>query len=209
MTRICVVAVVVLFLTVAISPVEAGAPLDRVQSTVAAAMDILSRPDLKGEANLVKRRAMLRRLADEMFDFSEMARSTLGSHWATSSESERAAFVALFTDLLERCYMRSIENYAGEEVVYAGETIAGDYATVRSKIVTTRRAEISVDYRLYRSTAGWLVFDVALENVSLVASYREQFNRIIRTASFVTLLERMRNGQVASITVPPGAGKPH
>jgi phospholipid transport system substrate-binding protein len=209
MTRICVVAVVVLSLTVAISPVEAGAPLDRVQSTVAAAMDILSRPDLKGEANLVKRRAMLRRLADEMFDFSEMARSTLGSHWATSSESERAAFVALFTDLLERCYMRSIENYAGEGIVYAGETIAGDYATVRSKIVTTRRAEISVDYRLYRSTAGWLVFDVALENVSLVASYREQFNRIIRTTSFVTLLERMRNGQVASITVPPGAGKPH
>jgi phospholipid transport system substrate-binding protein len=76
---------------------------------------------------------------------------------------------------------------------------------MRSKIVT-RRAEISVDYRLYRSTGRWVAVDVALENVSLVADYRQQFGRIIRTTSFATLLDRMRGGELAAVTVPPGAG---
>jgi phospholipid transport system substrate-binding protein len=189
-------------------PAEASAPIDRVQSAVAAVIEIVTRPDLKGPAKLVVRRALLREVADDLFDFPEMARRSLGYHWATPSEKERAEFLALFTGLLERSYVTTIENYAGERIVYLSETIEGDYATVRSKILTTRGAEISVDYRLRRSAAGWSVFDVALEHVSLAANYREQINRVLRTASFATLLTRMRAGQLAAVAIPPGAGKP-
>ena len=189
-------------------PVEAGVPLDRVQSAVAAVIEIVTRPDLQGPGKLVARRALLREVADDLFDFPEMARSSLGSHWATPSEKERAEFLVLFTDLLERSYVTTIENYAGEHIVYLSETIEGDYATVRSKILTTRGAEISVDYRLRRSAAGWSAFDVALEHVSLAANYREQINRVLRTASFATLLTRMRAGQLAAVAIPRGAGKP-
>jgi phospholipid transport system substrate-binding protein len=189
-------------------PAEAGVPLDRVQSAVAAVIEIVTRPDLQGPARLVARRALLREVADDLFDFPEMARSSLGYHWATPSEKERAEFLVLFTDLLERSYVTTIENYAGERIVYLSETIEGDYATVRSKILTTRGAEISVDYRLRRSAAGWFAFDVALEHVSLAANYREQINRVLRTASFATLLTRMRGGQLAAVAIPRGAGKP-
>jgi phospholipid transport system substrate-binding protein len=189
-------------------PAEAGVPLERVQSAVAAVIEIGSRPSLKGPANVVARRALLREVADDLFDFPEMARRSLGYHWATPSESERAEFLVLFTDLLERSYVTTIENYAGEQIVYLSETIEGDYATVRSKILTTRGAEISVDYRLRRSPAGWSVFDVVLEHVSLSANYREQINRVLRTTSFATLLVRMRAGQLAAVAIPPGAGKP-
>jgi phospholipid transport system substrate-binding protein len=189
-------------------PAEAGVPLDRVQSAVAAVIEIVTRPDLQGPAKLVARRALLREVADDLFDFPEMARSSLGYHWATPSEKERAEFLVLFTDLLERSYVTTIENYAGERILYLSETIEGDYATVRSKILTTRGAEISVDYRLRRSAAGWSAFDVALEHVSLAANYREQINRVLRTASFATLLTRMRAGQLAAVAIPRGAGKP-
>ena len=189
-------------------PAEAGAPLDRVQSAVAAVIEIVTRPDLRGPTHLVARRAMLREVADDLFDFPEMARSSLGYHWATPSERERAEFLVLFTDLLERSYVTTIENYAGEQIVYVSETIEADYATVRSKILTTRGAEISVDYRLRRSAAGWSAFDVVLENVSLAANYREQINRVLRTTSFATLLSRMRAGQLTAVAIPPGAGKP-
>ena len=190
-------------------PAEAGAPLERVQSAVAAVIEIVTRPDLRGPSNLVARRALLREVADDLFDFSAMARSSLGSHWATPSEPERAEFVVLFTDVLERSYVRTIENYAGEQIVYLGETVKSDYATVRSKILTARGAEIRVDYRLRRSAVeGWSAFDVVLEHVSLAANYREQINRVLRTTSFPTLLARMRAGQLAAVTIPPGAGKP-
>ncbi|HET8529800.1 MAG TPA: ABC transporter substrate-binding protein [Methylomirabilota bacterium] len=188
-------------------PAEAGAPLDRVQSAVAAVIKIVTRPDLQGPTHLVARRALLREIADNFFDFPEMARSSLGYHSATPSEKERAEFLVLFTDLLERSYVTTIENYAGEQIVYVGETIDANYATVRSKILTTRGAEIGVDYRLRRAAAGWLAFDVVLENVSLAANYRAQINRVLRTTSFATLLARMRAGQLTAMAIPRGAGK--
>jgi phospholipid transport system substrate-binding protein len=187
---------------------HAGAPLDAVQSAVASVIAILSHPDLKGSANDVPRRALLRSVADEFFDFAEMAQRSLGYHRATPSVRERAEFIALFRELLQRSYITTIENYAGETIVYLDETIEGEYATLRSKIVTTMRAEISVDYRLYRSAGRWVAVDVALENVSLVANYRQQFDRVIRTTSFATLLSRMRDRELAAVTVPPGARKP-
>ena len=80
---------------------------------------------------------------------------------------------------------------------------------MRSKIVTTRGAEISVDYRLRRSSSGWSTVDVALENLSLVANYRDQVNRVLRTTgSFTALLDRMRAGQISALVLPRGAGKP-
>lgn len=154
------------------------------------------------------RRALLRSVAGDFFDFDEMARRALGYHRATPSERERAEFVVLFRELLERSYMTTIENYAGEPILYLGESIEGDYATVRSRIVTKRRAEVTVDYRLCRSAGGWVAVDVVLENVSLVANYRHQFDRVIRTTSFATLLDRMRGGEVAAFTVPPRPGTP-
>lgn len=190
------------------APAEAGAPLERVRSAVNAVIEIVTRPDLQGPTRVVARRALLREVADDLFDFPEMARRALGYHWATPSDRERAEFLVLFTNLLERSYVTTIENYAGEQVVYVSETIEGDYATVRSRIVTTRGAEISVDYRLRRTSAGWAAFDVVLENVSLTANYREQINRVLRTTSFATLLARMRTGQVAAVAIPAGAGKP-
>jgi phospholipid transport system substrate-binding protein len=195
------------FLTV--SPeAEAGAALDRVQSAVAAVIDVVTRPDLKGETQQPARRAALRRIADELFDFQDMAQRALGRHWRTPSEAQRADFVALFTDLLERSYLKTIENYAGHRVIFLGETIEDGYATVRSKIVTTTGAEILVDYRLRNSATGWSVYDVALENVSLAANYRQQVNRVLGTTSFAGLLEQMRAGRLSPVVVPPGAGKP-
>ena len=201
-------AMIVAFLLLHVPPAHAGAPLDAVQSAVASVITILSRPDLEGAANHVARRALLRSVADEFFDFPEMAQRSLGYHRATPSVHERAEFIALFRELLQRSYVTTLENYAGETIVYLAETIEGEYATVRSQIMTTTRAEISVDYRLYRSNGRWVAIDVALENVSLVANYRRQFDRVIRTTSFATLLSRMRERELAAVTVPPGAKKP-
>jgi ABC-type transporter MlaC component len=190
------------------TPAVAGGPMDRVQSAVAEVIRIVTRPELRGPANLVARRAMLRNVADSFFDFREMASASLGYHRAVPTEREAAEFLALYTELLERCYLTSIENYAGERIVYLNEITDGDLATVRSKIMTTKGADISVDYRLRRTTSAWFAVDVALENISLVANYRHQINTVLRMHPFATLLERMRAGQLTPVVVPPGAAGP-
>jgi phospholipid transport system substrate-binding protein len=187
---------------------EAGAPLDRVESAVAEVIQIVTSPDLQGRRHSAERRARLREVADDLFDFPEMANRALGRHWQTPSEADRAQFLALFTDLLERCYFVTIDNYAGERIVFLGETVKDGYATVLTKIVTARGAQIPVDYRLRASTARWLVYDVSLDGISLTANYREQINRVLRTNSFAALLDRMQAGEFSAIIVPPGARKP-
>src|SRR4030095_12706142 len=97
-----------------------------------------------------------------------------------------------FADLLERSYISKIELYGGEKIVYANERIDGDVATVGTKIITKNGADVPVDYRMAERGARWLVYDVNIEGVSLVSNYRTQFNKIIQTNGYNSLVERMK-----------------
>jgi phospholipid transport system substrate-binding protein len=176
-------------------------PLDLVKSSVSQVLAaVQSRTATAGES--ARHRAEIRRVADGLFDFNEMARLTLSRHWSAQSPTDQDEFVRLFTALLERCYLSTIENYAGERITFLGESIDGSYAQVRSRITTARRAEISIDYRLIDRGNRWEVYDVVLDRVSLVSNYRSQFNSIIRTSSFGELLTRLRNKQIEAHVVP-------
>lgn len=167
-------------------------PLAVVQSSVERLMAVARDTELARPANADKRRSALRSAAEALFDVPEMARSALARHWAGRSGPERGEFVRRFTELLERSYVEQIEHSAGGRLVYVSESIDGDHAAVSSKIVTAGRTEIPVEYRLARTRRRWAVYDVSIEGVSLVASYRSRFDRIIRTESFPNLLRRMR-----------------
>jgi phospholipid transport system substrate-binding protein len=179
----------------------ATTPSEVVQAAVSRALSIVQDADLARPALAERRRAELRRAADDLFDFQEMARRSLARHWADRTPQEREEFVRLFTDLLERSYMSKVENWAGERVVFTGELIDGDYAAVRSKIVTTRKQELPVEYRLYRTGSRWQAYDVLFEGVSFVATYRTQFNRIIQQTSFAHLMDKMKQKEIEVVTV--------
>jgi phospholipid transport system substrate-binding protein len=139
-----------------------------------------------------RRRREVQRIADRLFDFPEMARRALAVHWRDRTPQEQGEFVGVFKHLLGRAYLGKLENYAGEQIVYLGETVDGDFATVRSKIVTGRGAEIPVDYRLHLVGARWAVYDVAVQGVSFVGNYRGQFDKIIRSSSYQSLMRELR-----------------
>jgi phospholipid transport system substrate-binding protein len=138
------------------------------------------------------KRTEIRRIARDLFDFEEVTRRTLSRHWAARTQDERNEFVALFTEMLERAYISRVEAYAGENITYIGEAIDASYATVRSKITTDRRSELTLDYRLHLRDGRWRVYDLQLDGVSFVSTYRSQFDRIIQAESYSALLERMR-----------------
>src|SRR5439155_525551 len=173
-------------LAVAGSGAWAGPPSDQLHRRVDSVLKVLEDPELKKDSKTAARRAALRAIADEIFDFREISqrslgrhwqtrtpaereefeaplRDLLGRHWQTRTPAEREEFVGLFGDLLERTYVSRIEGYSGERLVYAGEKVDGDQATVRTRIITKQGTEVPVDYRMFERDGRWRVFDVNIE----------------------------------------------
>jgi phospholipid transport system substrate-binding protein len=177
----------------------AASPREVVQDAVGRVVAALQRADMESDPAPRARnvhRIEIRRVATELFDFDEISRRALSRHWTGRTPEEQAEFVRLFTDLLERSYIGRIESYSGETILYLGETVDGPYATVRSKVVTNRRGETPLDYRLHLRDGRWKVYDVLIDHVSFVATYRSEFARIIQKESYAALVERLRKQNV-------------
>ena len=174
------------------APAIAGEPTDQLKSSIDQVIKVLEDPALKSEGSAQKRRAAIREVAGQTFDFGEAAKRSLGKHWQGLSEQEREEFTGLFADLLERGYVARIEEYSGEKIVYAGDNIDAGAATVKTRFTMKNGTEIPVDYRMLRKGERWRVYDVAVEGLSLVSNYRGQFNKIIETSSYQDLVKKMK-----------------
>ena len=171
---------------------------EQLKSAIDQVLATVNAPALKGDGRAVERRIAVRKIANEIFDFSEIARRSLGRYWQPLSEAQRSEFVGLFGDLLERSYISKIELYGGEKIIYNGERVDGDLATVSTKIITKNGTEVPVDYRLFRRGENWMIYDVNIEGISLVSNYRTQFNKIIQTSGYNSLVDRMKAKQTES-----------
>lgn len=198
MRRTLMTMTAALLLGLTASVAAALTPTETVKSRVDQALQSLSQTANPGAEASERRRADIRRAADTLFDFPEMSRRALGRHWTDRTPAEREEFTRLFTDLIARTYIGKIDRYAGESIAYVGERVDGEEASVRSQVVTAKGSQIPVEYRLHRVNNEWTAYDVLIENVSLVGTYRSQFDRIIKAESFANLLRRLREkGQVA------------
>jgi phospholipid transport system substrate-binding protein len=185
---------VVFFLVLGVNALcLAGEPTEKIRQTTDKILSIVTDPSLKDPSKAQEREKLIRRAVDEQFDWEEMARRSLATHWAKRTAEERKEFVRLFADLLERTYMRKVEDYSGEKVLYEGETKDGDYVKVKVKIVTKKNKDIPVEYRLKKEGNDWFVYDVSIEGVSLVNNYRTQFNNIIVQSSYENLVKKLRD----------------
>lgn len=167
----------------------AGATSD-VKKTVDEVVRIVSDKNLKKHDQ--ERRKALKKAISVIFDYSEMAKRSLGKHWNQRSPAERKQFTDLFASLLENSYAGKIESYNNEKIVYLNESDDGTHAEVRSKVITPKRDEYSLDYRLLNENGKWMVYDVVIEGVSLVSNYRTQFNKIITSNGYNELVKKLQ-----------------
>jgi phospholipid transport system substrate-binding protein len=172
--------------------VAAGVPGDQVRQSVDKLLAILKDPQLKGDSKKNERRDKLKEVIYQRFDFTEMARRSLGSEWRRHSPEEQREFVKLFTGLLEQAYLDNIESYNGEKFRYLKEQEDNNHAQVDTKITGNKGQEFSVNYRLHNRNGDWKVYDVVIEEISLVNNYRSQFNRMLATSSYEELVNRMK-----------------
>jgi phospholipid transport system substrate-binding protein len=176
----------------------AGAAREQVQSAIEKVTAILNDPNLKSDAKKSERVERLRQVIFPKFDFAEMAKRSLGSNWQRRTPEEQQEFVKLFRELIENSYVGNIDSYNGEKVNIVGEKQEKDFAQVNTKIVNNKGEEFAVDYRLLQSSGDWKIYDVVIENISIVNNYRSQFNRVIAKSSFEDLLQKLRDKQFAA-----------
>jgi phospholipid transport system substrate-binding protein len=181
----------------------ADGPKDQTKNTIDKLIIILKNKELKKSSMTKERRSLIRKEVGAIFDFEEMSKRALGIYWQQRSPAERKEFVSLFSDLLESTYINKIEGYSDEKVVYEDQILDGDYATVKTKIITAKNGEVPIVYRLLRKGSQWFVYDVMVEQVSLISNYRKQFNQIIKEKSYDELLRKMKSKQLG---VKPAGG---
>jgi phospholipid transport system substrate-binding protein len=187
-------APVVVLLMVLLSPypARAGIPSDQLRQTTDKVLAILQDPQFKSPAKIPQRRDRLRQVIATRFDFPEMAKRSLGSNWQRLNSAEQRQFVQLFTDLLERTYSDQIEAFDGEKIVYGREQQNENQAEVDTKIITKKGEAFSVNYKLLAADQQWKIYDVVIEDVSLVNNYRSQFNRMLGNSSSEDFLRKLR-----------------
>ncbi|HJV67321.1 MAG TPA: ABC transporter substrate-binding protein [Geomonas sp.] len=165
-------------------------PTEDVKKTVDEVVRIVTSKDMKMHEQ--KRRQSLKKCIGAIFDYGEMARRSLGKNWNQRSAAEKKRFTELFATLLENSYAGKIESYNNEKIIYLKETADGDFSEVKSKVITQKRDEYSLDYRLQKENGRWMVYDVVIEGVSLTANYRGQFNKIISASGYPELVRKLQ-----------------
>ncbi len=173
-------------------PVYAGVPMTTAENAVNKVLDVLRDPKLKSPASKEIKKEKLRIIYKDMFDEIEFSKRTLVRNWNKFSPAQRTEFVNLFEQVLENSYADKILDYTNERVVFYKENKLSDTQfEVQSKIITASK-EIPIFYRMILKDGKWKVYDVVVENVSLVQNYRTQFNDILAKDKPEKLLETLR-----------------
>jgi phospholipid transport system substrate-binding protein len=166
-------------------------PGEQVKATIDKVMEVLRDPALQDPSKKTERREKLRQIILPRFDFGEMAKRALGSNWNRYPDQQRE-FVTAFAQLLEETYADQIEAAKGDKIVYLNERSDKDYAEVATKVISPKGEETSMTYKLHPVESDWKVYDIVVENVSVVNNYRSQFNRVLSNSSLDELTKRIK-----------------
>jgi phospholipid transport system substrate-binding protein len=173
---------------------DANSPMAVVQNTVNQALEVLR----DKSAPLTERQQKLRQIVAGTFDFTEMAKSALGYHWKQLSPQQQQEFTNVFISFIEDSYLSKINDYRGQQVTFLRASNDGpDEAQVNTDIVQQGKDPIHVNYRLMRKGGTWKIYDVTVDAISIIANYRNQFNRVMNNQGYDTLIKDLKSKQAA------------
>ena len=170
----------------------AGPATDQLRPEIDRVIATIEDPAMQAASRTADRRLALRAITDRIFDWTAMTKRALGSHWEARTADERAEFIPLFRELLERSLLGKIEQYGAENVAYGEETPDGGDIIVRTRVTLRPNWEVGLDYRMAWQGTRWMISDVLVERTSLVRNFRSQFDSVIKRSSYEELVNKVR-----------------
>jgi phospholipid transport system substrate-binding protein len=203
--RVWIVLLLSAFWLGAVGMATAGEPTDLVRQISDQVLKILEDPKLQGPDKQAERQERLHQISNQAFDWQEMARRALAVHWRERTPQQQQEFTGLFRDLVERTYINRLESATQEkqDIQYVGEQVDGSRAAVKTNVVTKRNQQVPIEYRLHKVDGRWKIYDVLVENISLVNNYRSQFNGIISSSSYNELVQKLKTRQGDELSGSP------
>jgi len=173
---------------------DANSPMTVVQNTVNQALAVLR----DKSAPLQQRQEKLRQIVAQTFDFTEMAKSALGYHWKQLGPQQQQEFTNVFISFIEDSYLSKLNDYRGQQVQFIrASQEGGDYAQVNTNIVREGKEPIHLDFHLKKEGGPWKIYDVTVDAISIIANYRNQFNRVMNNQGYDTLIKDLKEKQAA------------
>ena len=173
----------------------ADSPIETIRMTIQQARAVLEDPNYQGQDHKQQRLAKVKEIVLPQFDSQEVAKRTLSTHWKGLTDQQRQEFVQLFIALVEKTYSHNLDRYNnGVQFFFDHERIEDQFSEVDTRVLDpVQNRTFSIGYRLHNVNGKWLVYDVVIENVSMVQNYRNQFNRILTKSSYEELIKALQN----------------
>jgi phospholipid transport system substrate-binding protein len=177
------------------TPPPGSSPMAELKKSNAALKKLFQKQPPSWSPENDAKRSEMRKIVSSFLDFGELARRALGKHWDEINHSQRAEFVSVLRDLIERNYLKQVHGQPNYDLRFDTETVSGSEATVNATLDATsnsKKVKVEMQYKLLYKGTHWLVYDVITDEQSMLENYRAEFNRIITKESFDALLKRMK-----------------
>jgi phospholipid transport system substrate-binding protein len=187
MRRILYAVLVLLLMSQVCWSDEKSAAKELVMAKVDAALSVLQRKDLVQQ----EKNKQVVKIVEPIFDYNLMAKLTLGrKYWPGLSKKNREKFTDLFVARLKTSYIDKLSLYTDEKVVYDAPVQEGIKIQIPTSVIS-KNNRISMMYKLYKSSNGWKIYDIEIEGVSLISTYRSQFYDILSKGTIDDLLLKL------------------
>ena len=177
-----------------------NSPKSQLEGSVNKILNILKQKDL----DTTTRREKIREAINERFYFRAMSQQTLSRNWKKASPEQQKKFISLFSKQLEQAYIGRLEAYTDEKIDFLRVKMKNaKRAVVYTKIIT-KTADIPINYKLALKNGQWLIYDVVIEEVSLISNYRSSYKDIIKKSGIDSLLSQMEKKLAENKTANAG-----
>ncbi len=184
---------IILFALFIPETVRANSPAQQIRETIQQVMTIVNSPAKDSES--IKQQELRDSLMPR-FDWPNMAKQALGKHWDTIP-ARQDEFISAFAEFLSKTYIGKIGSYKDEKIIFVDEVVNNSLAEVKTKMVPAKGEATAVNYQLRQVEGDWKIYDVVVEDISLVVNYRSQFNRILSRGNFDDLLRQLKQKDTA------------
>jgi phospholipid transport system substrate-binding protein len=148
---------------------------------------------LDEEMTMDQKKSKVIEITNTVFGFSLMAKLSIGkAHWSEFNAKQRIEFTNLFTELFQNFYIDKLDLFSDEEVVFKPATVVKKKKVQVPTVLLSKGKEYSILYKMSNTKAGWKIYDIVIEGVSLIHTYRSQYNHILKSGEVDDLLTKMR-----------------
>ena len=166
---------------------------EKLRMSVGKVFTVLSDKELTMDQKKIK----VVEITDSVFGYPLMAKLSLGKkHWSKFNSKQRSEFTSLFTELFQDFYVDKLDLFSDEKIQFQPPVLVNKKKVQIPTVLISKEKEYSMQYKMAKTKNGWRIYDIEIEGVSLIHTYRSQYVHILESGEIEDLLTKMREKKI-------------